>query len=226
MQRARHTHQKLARREAILAVALGILEDTPFRDITMTQVAARAGLVKGTLYLYFATREELFLEVLRDQFHGWFWDLEAGLDTLPRRGRLEAAARLMANTTATRPAFRCLLEALHGTLEQNLPEETASAFKRELLARMVSMGAILERSLPFLAAGQGFRLLIQVYALIIGIQAMAEPGAMVHKIMEQPDFDSLRLDYSQEFLNGVRTLLFGLKTENRSGQTGHASHKH
>ena len=216
MQRARQPHQKQERREAILAVALSTLETTPFPAITMTQVAQRAGLVKGTLYLYFATKEELFLEVFRDQLHRWFWDLEAGLETLPRKGRLEAAARLITDTTVARSSFRHLLAVLHGTLEHNLPEGTALIFQREWLSRTTAMGALLERALTFLVEGQGAGLLFQVYALTIGLQAMAEPAAGVRKIQEGPDLALLRLDFPQAFLGGLRTLMIGLRATNRS----------
>jgi TetR/AcrR family transcriptional regulator len=212
MQRARQAHQKQERREAILAIALSALEDTPFRKITMTQVAERAGLVKGTLYLYFATKEELFLEVLREQIHGWFWDLEAGLDFLPRRGRLEAAAHLIAVTTASRPAFRRLL----GILEQDLPEETVLAFRRERQSRVVSMGAVLERTLPFLTVGQGTRLLLQVQAFIIGLQSMVEPPTLMGAISEHANRPPFPLDFSQELRRGVRALLVGLSRDKKS----------
>jgi AcrR family transcriptional regulator len=226
MQRARQAHQKQQRREVILAMALETLRETPYRDITMTQVAARAGLVKGTLYLYFATKEELFLEVLRDQLHGWFWDLETGLETLPRRGRIEASARLIADTTAARPAFRVLLGVLHGVLEQNLPEHTALSFQREWLARTLSLGVLLERALPFLAEGQGLHLLLQLYALIIGVQCLAEPSARVHQLLERPELASFRLEFSRECLRGARALMVGLKAENDLAQGRQIANRH
>ena len=34
----------------------------------MDDIAARAGLAKGTLYLYFASKRELFLSVLKHRF--------------------------------------------------------------------------------------------------------------------------------------------------------------
>ena len=220
MKRARQPHQKQERRQAILAMALGTLQDTPFQDITMTQVAERAGLVKGTLYLYFATKEELFLDVLRDQFHGWCWDLESGLEDLPRTGRLEATARLITDTTTSRPSFRVLIGVLHSSLEHNLPEETALAFKREWQSRTAAMGALLERTLPFLAEGQGDRLLLQIHALAIGLQSMAEPTVRVGKSPEHPDPAPSRLDFAQEYLRGIRALLTGIKAENRHDRAG------
>jgi len=215
MQRARQSHQKQERRAAILARALGLVTEIPLQDVTMTQVATEVGLVKGTLYLYFATREEMFLEVLRDQCHGWFWDLEAGLEVLPRRGRLEAAARLIADTTASRPAFRILLGALHGALERNLPEATARAFHRELRSRITTMGTLLERALPFLQEGQGVPLLLQIQALIIGWQAFAEPASSMFVSPERQARASLWPDFREGLREGIETVLAGLRVTNR-----------
>ena len=61
--RARTANQKLDRREAILVAAVDALRDPGFDAITMNGLAQRAGLAKGTLYLYFQTKEEVFLAV-------------------------------------------------------------------------------------------------------------------------------------------------------------------
>jgi AcrR family transcriptional regulator len=209
MQRARQGHQKRERRAAILAAALATLQDTPYQDLTMTQVAARAGLVKGTLYLYFTTKEELFLELLRDQLHGWLGDLEAGLEPLPRRGRLEAAARLVADTALARPLLRTLLGVLPGTLERNLSVQTIMAFQREWTARTAAMGSLLESALPFLAQGEGVRLLHRICVHIIGLQALADPGRRA------PTARVLQLDFHPELLLAVRALLRELKAQTR-----------
>jgi len=201
MKRARQSHQKRERRAAILAAALNVLQGTPFRDITMNQVAEQAGLVKGTLYLYFATKEELFLELLRDQLHGWFWELEAGLELLPRRGRLEAAARLLAGTAQARPMLRTLLGA---SCERTLPDAAAFDFQREWSARTLAMGRCLERSLTFLAPGHGARFLHQACALLIGLQALAVPVRSGGQAPEDPPFPD-------DFHLGAQALLRELK---------------
>jgi AcrR family transcriptional regulator len=212
MKRARQSHQKLQRREAILAEALGALADTPFQDITMTQVAERTGLVKGTLYLYFSTREELFLEVLRLQLHGWFWDLEAGLEVLPAKQRPEAVARMIARATEARPALRTLLGVLHGSIEHNLPAGTARAFHHEMDSRTQAMGAFLERTLPFLHKGQGTGVLHQIQALIIGWEALV--GSRSKDSSDSPEA-SPRPEFLKELQAGIDALLKGFKEENR-----------
>lgn len=54
-----------ARREAILAAALDEFSARGFAAARLDDVAARAGVAKGTIYLYFDDKENLFQELVR-----------------------------------------------------------------------------------------------------------------------------------------------------------------
>ncbi len=69
--RARSDDAKLARRQFILATAGQLLRRDGFDVFTMNKLAAATDLAKGTLYLYFATREELVLALYTDLHSGW-----------------------------------------------------------------------------------------------------------------------------------------------------------
>ncbi len=191
----------------ILSFARTELETAPYAEITMSRVADRAGLVKGTLYLYFRTKEELFLELLRDELHGWFWDLETGLDDLPLRGRPEALGRLLARSLAARPSLRKLLALLHAHLLTNLPEETTTAFRNEWHARTTFLGALLEKSLPFLRTGEGPGTVKALLALAIGGQSLGEP---MEEAMASAGF------FPDGFQETATALLRGIRAGHRS----------
>lgn len=59
--RAVNSDDKNQKRKLILDVTLSILDKKDFGLITMNEVAEKAGVAKGTLYLYFKTKEELCL---------------------------------------------------------------------------------------------------------------------------------------------------------------------
>jgi len=59
--RARSPDAKRARRQSILKTAEQILRSDGFDAFTMNSLAKTTGLAKGTLYLYFSSREELVL---------------------------------------------------------------------------------------------------------------------------------------------------------------------
>ena len=55
--------QKDSRKETILAAARKLLVRHNFDDVSMAAIAVEAGVAKGTLFLYFKTKEELFSAV-------------------------------------------------------------------------------------------------------------------------------------------------------------------
>ncbi|MFO1069571.1 MAG: TetR/AcrR family transcriptional regulator [Geminicoccaceae bacterium] len=63
--RAPRQRRKEARPREIVDAALDIFTETGFAAARLDDVAARAGVSKGTLYLYFPSKEELFKAVVR-----------------------------------------------------------------------------------------------------------------------------------------------------------------
>jgi len=62
----RWTRRKHARPEEITAAALETFVERGYAATRLEDVATRAGISKGTLYLYFANKEELFKAVVRE----------------------------------------------------------------------------------------------------------------------------------------------------------------
>ena len=62
----RWTRRKHARPEEITAAALELFVERGYAGTRLEDVAARAGISKGTLYLYFENKEELFKAVVRE----------------------------------------------------------------------------------------------------------------------------------------------------------------
>jgi len=62
----RWARRKDARPEEITAAALELFVERGFAATRLEDVASRAGVSKGTVYLYFANKEELFKAVVRE----------------------------------------------------------------------------------------------------------------------------------------------------------------
>ncbi|MGH6980238.1 MAG: TetR/AcrR family transcriptional regulator, partial [Stellaceae bacterium] len=61
----RWRRRKEARPQEIVDAALGVFAERGYAATRMDDVAKRAGVTKGTLYLYFPNKEELFKAVIR-----------------------------------------------------------------------------------------------------------------------------------------------------------------
>ncbi|GIZ53257.1 TetR family transcriptional regulator [Noviherbaspirillum aridicola] len=66
LKKPRWERRKDARPQELLAAALDLFVERGFAATRLDDVAARAGVSKGTLYLYFANKEELFKAVVRE----------------------------------------------------------------------------------------------------------------------------------------------------------------
>jgi AcrR family transcriptional regulator len=83
------------RRDAILAAALEEFSASGFAATRLDDVAKRAGVAKGTIYLYFRDKESLFQELVRAMLSPLVVRLEAApMADLPARAIAEAIADL------------------------------------------------------------------------------------------------------------------------------------
>jgi len=62
----RWKRRKEARPEELVAAALDVFVERGYEAATLADVARRAGVTKGTIYLYFASKEALFKAVVRE----------------------------------------------------------------------------------------------------------------------------------------------------------------
>jgi AcrR family transcriptional regulator len=106
-----------ARRQAILDAALIVFAERGFEAARLDDIAARVGIAKGTLYLYFADKEALFEALIRS----------AVGPILERLGALAAVPDMPADK---------LLEALFKVFEQ----EVLGTRRRLLLRLMIAEG--------------------------------------------------------------------------------------
>ena len=77
-QSGRRERRKEARPGELLDAALDLFVEKGFTATRAEEVAARAGVSKGTLFLYFPSKEELFKAVVRENISGRFseWNEE------------------------------------------------------------------------------------------------------------------------------------------------------
>lgn len=63
---------KEERRKRIVHAALAVFRKKPFDKVTVGDVAARAGVAKGAVYLYFKSKDDLYMALLDHAFGEFF----------------------------------------------------------------------------------------------------------------------------------------------------------
>ncbi len=68
--------KKRAKYEAIIEAALEAFSEYGYHDCPVSQIARRANVADGTIYLYFANKEEILISVFREKFNQIIADME------------------------------------------------------------------------------------------------------------------------------------------------------
>ncbi|MBI2488021.1 MAG: TetR/AcrR family transcriptional regulator [Deltaproteobacteria bacterium] len=55
------------RKEEIIKITAQLFSEKSYHDVTMDEIAEKVGVAKGTIYLYFESKEKLYLEILEDR---------------------------------------------------------------------------------------------------------------------------------------------------------------
>ena len=196
-QRARNPDQKAERVDAILAAAAALFDEKELSDISMRDVAARAGLGKASLYHYFKTKEEVFISLYRAELDRWLPDVQQRLGRLraPNPARVPKA---LADALRERTRFCRLTVVFASVLEHNLSREFIRDFKQSLFEPLGQFSVSLKATLD-LSDDSIQDFLIQHHATIAGLWPLAHPSPQVSEVLEDDQFEGFRIDFYRLF---------------------------
>lgn len=201
---ASHAHaleDKAARRAAILQAANFLFVAGDGRLPTAAEIAAATDLAKGTVYLYFRTKEEIFAALLLE---GWLAVMQK-TEAHFQAKKVSPAAKVDAFLTAlvahleSHPELLRLDALGYGVLEKNMSQDTLTAHKAEYMIHLEKTGSVIDAALRT-AEGRGLELLMRTYALTRGLwqsyqhkeETLLAGVVVSHKIVEKPFGRELR----------------------------------
>ena len=162
--RARTAQAKADRRLQILASAAAVCAASSYDELTVADVADRAGIAKGTVFRYFPTKEDLGRALAEEHLARWADDLDRRLARLPGPPAPDVAARLLVESLAGRRDLLAL--ASRGLAAAEALDDAPAA-------------ASLERALPYLGPAGGARLMRTALASAAGLRAtLADASAL------------------------------------------------
>ena len=143
--RDRRSDRRAERREAILAAALEEFSVRGFAATRLDDVARRAGVAKGTIYLYFRDKESLFQELVRAMLSPLVGAIEAApMRDLPVRAVAEMIVDVFVNEiygTRRKDVIRLIIA------EGPRFPKLAEFYYREVIARVLAaMRALLTKA--------------------------------------------------------------------------------
>jgi AcrR family transcriptional regulator len=206
-QRAVAAVDKQERRQAILDAAERLFLRHPERMASVAEVAGAAGLAKGTVYLYFPSKEEMLL-ALHERHVAMFFAELMKLVTGPGRLGFDEVFAVTRRHLIRVPGYLELTSRCFGLMDREIPVPTAVQFKAGVARTLTAAGAELERHFGG-EKGSGARLLMHSYGLIVGLWQLLHPNERLGNALKRPELKVIALDYEREVERALRALWTG-----------------
>ena len=195
---ARAKKERVIRKQRILEAAASTFTRMAYSEVTLDTIGQRADVDRGLASMYFGSKEDLFLIVVKDSLAEWFEHLEqtlaGGRETLDR----EELVALLAHSLADRPSLTRLLSLTPVVLDQDLEEMEVYRFQRWRCDRMAAIGDLLQKTALVRGPGEGFNLLYRLQLVAAGFELSANPRGAAAFDRDAPEFAGLWLDMADE----------------------------
>ena len=200
--------QKQFRRQEILDGARAYFEAAGYEGFTMTQLATRLGIVKGTLYLYFPTKEAIILALYARALEDWCELMKVKLAS-PIAG--DDFIQLFYDTTINDPILIPILTRLEHVIEHNVSVELLIDSKRHFQTCLNSIADKIQTALD-LSVNEARELIMTLGVLLSGAAQSDQGPELAAEALPQDVRDFVNsLTSERIFVTNGRRILAGIR---------------
>jgi len=189
-------------------------KEVGYEAYSMAQLAKKTGVAKGTLYLYFNTREELFLTLYEQSLVRWSQIFIGSLsDTMTSK----TYAQSLYKTTQADGVFLPLLIRLEHVIEHNVAIPRLIESKRVFINQVEAVAAGTSTALR-LSTAQATEVVKTMGVLLIGATQTDQSPALDDEDLPA-DVQYLITSFSSEplFIKNAARIIEGIRAEDMSG---------
>ncbi|THB69524.1 MAG: TetR/AcrR family transcriptional regulator [Gammaproteobacteria bacterium] len=188
LKRASTEESKEIRKRSILNAGMELFLSNPTELPTVSAISKHCNIAKGTIYIYFKTKEEIFLNIIDDLFNQFVETthsiiLSAKSDSTSCNSKIEFIVNKWCDYYAENSMMVMLAGMSNNIIENNIDIEAAAEHKKSLQKQVLSLGEtlseVIDKDNLFCAS-----LLIRSYAITIGISRISNLPSkvrMAHK---------------------------------------------
>ena len=173
-----------ARMEEIVSACARLYESKGFKEITLKEIGEATTLTRTGIYLYFETKEEIFLALLAREYDAWSEELRSLMREREAMTRREVAEALAGTLTAHPRLLRLLSMNLYD-MEANSRPERLAQFKASFGASLETVDLVIRKYLPEKDGAERQRFLYAFFPFIYGIYPYTGVTEKQRAAMEQ-----------------------------------------
>ena len=145
--RARTREQIMNRQREILDACRELFEQYDYDSITLKAISESTSICRSSVYSYYQSKEDVFLDLLKQEYLDWGRALEGAFSRKPPMTR-EELCRFLTSSLLEREDMARLWSLHMTTLEQNCSLERLTDFKRSIQPVMDTFEQGLETVFP------------------------------------------------------------------------------
>jgi AcrR family transcriptional regulator len=202
--------ERFSRRTALLDAARHLYRERGTLP-TVANIAKSAGVAKGAVYLWFRSKDEIFVAILEDAFLELIARLVPIIESIDPRPEFtpDSFASQYAKLLGESPDVVRLSSVLTSMFRENLPTESFSRLDRNVGASLSKAGTLLEQRLGCPMRSKGADLLLHTWTLTIGLRIMMGIPDEMEKVLDDPTPATFRRGFSTELKTSVAQLWRG-----------------
>lgn len=213
-QRARTEEQKEIRRQSILQAAYTLFDELEYDEISLNGIARQAGISKPVVYLYYSTREEIFLQLFLEVYENLADELEQTFSRLTPQSDDQTLARTWVGVLLGKPQFLRLIPQLMPSMERNASETGLKDFKLEHLRITRRMNQALQRLRPAYDEALAYQAVKYIHTLVAGLAPGTQDTPVLQRVLaSDPAFRMYAFDLEERLTRWLKLLLQDLNCQ-------------
>lgn len=157
-----------ARKEEIIAACAALYEEKGFKDTTIKDIGEAITLTRTGIYIYFETKEEIFLALLGREYDAWVSEMREIMARKTAMTRNDVA-EVLAGTLTNHPRLLRLLSMNLYEMEANSRPERLVEFKKSFGASLETVDQLLQQYVSDMNEDQRRKFIYAFFPFIYGI---------------------------------------------------------
>ncbi len=205
--RARDPQEKELRRQALLDAGRKLLAKFGGKLPPVSEIAKQAGVSKATVYLYFDTKEELFLNIHAQMVREWLTKVAAAIDRFVEGENMDAIINMLSEQLSEDPDFIQLSVITSGVLEKKVGVDALLVYKTAFVESVLPVLTSLIKAVPGINGTQLRTLIIQTYSMILGLWQMSVSAEIFDEAAKKnPLISQFKVDMNNDLRNAMRLI--------------------
>ena len=205
-QRARTPEQQDKRREEILQAAYTLFRDMDIETISLNSIAREAKLSKTSVYLYFKTREEIFIHIYMETFREWISNSVKAIEKLSATSSAYDIANAWVNVSWSDERMCSLSPLVNASIERNVSDDLLADIVWMKIKESHKLQSALRRFIPVFSDRDAYELLL--FTLNLFSQFIAnERNHNLLRVLKGEIFSAMDIHIREFLVKGVARLI-------------------